>query len=245
MGWLIYCTLPPFLLLLCSTVDARSPSPIDIRIDHYKAAIVHDLIINTPRPRFSWKLAFSKDTTQRNVQQTAYQVQLEPTRVPEDDSSWKWDSARVSSSQSIHVPYSGQHDLLPATNYRLRLRVWTTLSKEASEWTDWIRFRTSIFHLHEYLTTNVDLLWIGSTQINMNELRKEFLVPNTSPVRSATVYIAGIGYYELYINGFNVDPTRKLDPGWTTYEARTLLASFDLTTNITVKTLVQQYTFSS
>ena len=52
----------------------------------------------------------------------------------------------------------------------------------------------------------------------MNELRKEFIVPNTSPIKSAIVYISGIGYYELYLNGNKVDPSRKLDPGWTTYE---------------------------
>ena len=73
--------------------------------------------------------------------------------------------------------------------------------------------------------------------MNMNELRKEFSVPNTSPVKSAIVYISGIGYYEFYINGHNVDPSRKLDPGWTTYEKRTLLASFDVTANITVRGL--------
>jgi hypothetical protein len=36
------------------------------------------------------------------------------------------------------------------------------------------------------------------------------------------------------LNGKNVDPSRKLDPGWTTYEKRTLLASYDVTANITV-----------
>lgn len=69
----------------------------------------------------------------------------------------------------------------------------------------------------------------------MNELRKEFTIPNTSPVKAAIVYICGIGYYELYLNGKKVDPSRKLDPGWTSYEVRTLVASFDLTSNITVR----------
>ncbi len=126
-------------------------------------------------------------------------------------------------------------DLLPSTYYHFRVRVWTTNSDEASEWTDWIVFRTSIFNLHEYLTSNADLLWIGSTKIYMNELRKEFTVPNTSPIKSAIVYLCGLGYYEFYLNGNNVDPSRKLDPGWTTYEKRTLLVSFDVTPNITVR----------
>ncbi len=223
-----------FILLFCYAVCAQWSSPFDVRIDHYKTDTVRDLIINTPRPRFSWKVPISNDISQRNVQQTAYQLQLESTTVSQQHGSFIWDSDRVVSAQSTHVPYTGQVDLMPATNYRFRLRIWTTTSKEPSEWTNWIQFRTPIFNLHEHLTKNADLLWIGSTQINMNELRKEFLVPSTSPIRSAIVYISGLGYYELYVNGYNVDPSRKLDPGWTQYEIRTLIASFDLTANITV-----------
>ena len=73
----------------------------------------------------------------------------------------------------------------------------------------------------------------NETDINMNELRKEFNVSNTSPVKSAIVHMTGIGYYEFYLNGYKVDPSRKLDPGWTTYEKRTLIVSYDVTSNIT------------
>ncbi len=137
-------------------------------------------------------------------------------------------------TQSTHVPYTGQNDLLPSTYYHFRVRVWSTNSEEPSEWTNWIHFRTPIFNLHQYLTENNTAPWIGSTKINMNELRKEFTVPNTSPIKSAIVYISGIGYYELYLNGERVDPSRTLDPGFTGYEIRTLVVTFDLTANITV-----------
>jgi alpha-L-rhamnosidase len=224
-----------FILILWSIVDAHSPSPFDIRIDHHKVDTTNDLIINTPRPRFSWKIYVSDNKSQRNIQQIAYQMQLRSIKLTQTDQPSLWDSEQVVSSQSIHVPYTGQNDLLPSTYYHFRVRVWTTNSEEASEWTNWIRFRTPIFNLHKYLTENSTALWIGSTQINMNELRKEFMVPSTSPIKSAIVYISGIGYYELYVNGNKVDPSRKLDPGWTNYGIRTLVASFDLTTNITVR----------
>jgi alpha-L-rhamnosidase len=224
-----------FIILLWSLVESQSLSPFDIRIDHHKVDITRDLVINTPRPRFSWKIRVLDDKLERNVQQTAYQMQLQSIKISQRDISFEWDSERVLSSQSIHVPYSGENDLSPSTYYRFRVRVWTTHSTESSEWTDWIRFRTPIFNLDRYLTDNTSALWIGSTQINMNELRKEFTVPNTSPIVSAIVYITGIGYYELYVNGERVDPSRKLDPGWTDYKIRTLMVSFDLTTNITVR----------
>lgn len=202
---------------------AQLPAPYDLRIDHYKVATSNDLVIATARPRFSWKLPTNSE---RNVEQTAYQLQVQA----DND---RWDSGRVSSSQSIHVPYSNERALQPLTPYQVRLRLWTSATGEASAWTAWMPFRTSVFDLHDYLTQkNADVNWIGSTQIYMNELRKEFSVPNTSPIKSATVFISGIGYYELYLNGQSVDMSRKLDPGWTTYEKRTLFVSYDLTSKV-------------
>jgi alpha-L-rhamnosidase len=234
MRCLHYCTT--LLILVWSVVDGRSLAPFDVRIDHHKVDTARDLIINTPRPGFSWKISFPDNISQqRNIQQTAYQIQLESIKLTDRDTLYQWDSERVASSQSTHVRYTGQADLLPSTYYRLRIRVWTTNSEEASEWTKWIQFRTPIFNLHDYITQDANLTWIGSTKINMNELRKEFNVPNTSPVKSAIVYVTGVGYYEFYLNGKNVDPSRKLDPGWTSYDKRTLLASYDVTANITVR----------
>jgi alpha-L-rhamnosidase len=226
-----------FILLLWSIIESQSLSPFDVRIDHHKVDTTRDLIINTPRPRFSWKIRVLDNKLERNVQQTAYQIQLQSIKISQRDISFEWDSERILSSQSIHVSYSGESDLLPSTYYRFRVRVWTTHSTESSEWTDWIQFRTPIFNLHQYMINNVSAVWIGSTQINMNELRKEFTVPNTSSIKSAIVYLTGIGYYELYVNGERVDPTRKLDPGWTDYTMRTLMVSYDLTSNITVRNI--------
>ncbi len=230
-----YSTL--ITILLWSILDAYSTSLFDVRVDHHKVDTTRDLIINTPRPRFSWKIRVSDNSSQRNIEQIAYQLQLESIKLIEQDNYYQWDSKRVMSSQSIHVPYTGHTDLFPSTYYRFRIRAWTIDSEEASEWTNWIQFRTPIFNLHEYLTKNTDLLWIGSKKINMNELRKEFNVPNTSPIKSAIVYICGLGYYEFFLNGNIVDPSRKLDPGWTTYEKRTLIVSFDVTPNITVRSI--------
>jgi len=213
---------------------ATHPScPFDVRVDHHKVDTTRDLVINTPRPRFSWKLPVMNNILHQNIEQIAYQIQLESTKLSERDKQFQWDSEQVVSSQSIHVPYTGHTDLLPSTCFRLR--IWTTNSDEPSEWTNWIQFRTSVFNLHEYITNNANLLWIGSTKLYMNELRKEFNVPNTSPIKSAIVYICGLGYYEFYLNGNKVDPSRKLNPRWTTYEKHILIASFDVTANITVR----------
>ncbi len=217
------------LVVACAVANAVSgfsAAPYDIRVDHYKVDTTKDLVINTVRPRFSWKISMS--AAERNVQQTAYQLQIK-SRTDQ------WDSTQVISNQSIHVSYMGFNDLQPATFYQFRLRIWTTQSNQASSWTDWIHFRTFIFNIHSYiLSKNDSLMWIGSNQIIMNELRKEFLVFSDSPIQSAVVYISGLGYYELYVNGDKIDMSRKLDPGWTVYKKRTLMVSFDLSSTIKV-----------
>jgi alpha-L-rhamnosidase len=223
---MLWVYLPVIFSVVISVIHGLPPAPFDVRIDHYKVDTTKDLVINTPRPRFSWKLPIF---TERNVQQRGYQFQIK-------SDTDQWDSGRILSSQSIHVPYSNQNELKSSTHYQIRFRIWTTVSDQGSSWTNWIQFRTSIFNFHDYiLQKNDEVHWIGSTQIYMNELRKEFNIPNASPIRTATVFITGLGYYELYINGQSVDPSRKLDPGWTTYEKRTLFASYDLTTTIKVR----------
>ena len=227
-----------FLLLLCSEHDGALLRPFDIRIDHYKVDTIRDLIINTPRPQFSWKVPVIDHVSERNIQQIAYQYQLQSCTISKLENKFEYDTGYIRSAQSVHVPYAGYNDLVPATNYCFRLRIWSTTSEQPTAWIEWIRFRTPIFDLHDYVTKKANLLWIGSTKINMNELRKEFMVPNVSPIRMATAYISGIGSYELFLNGNTVDPSRKLDPGWTTYAKRTLVVSFDLTQNITVIIIV-------
>ncbi|UJR34538.1 hypothetical protein I4U23_027315 [Adineta vaga] len=223
-----------FLTFLWSVNTSHRSVPFDVRIDHHKTETTRDLIVNTARPHFSWKCSSLDTVLQRNIRQVAYQIQLHSINLSSKERPFQWDSGRVVTYQSTHVPYTAQTDLLSSTYYCFRVRVWLTNSEESSSWTDWIQFRTPMFNLHDYIINNTDLLWIGSTEINMNELRKEFFVSNNSRIKSAIVYLCGLGYYQFYLNGENVDPSRKLDPGWTTYEKRTLLVSFDVTANITI-----------
>ena len=219
--WALYCTVVIGVIFV--TGDA-SFAPHDIRIDYYRAETTNDLVVQTGRPHFSWKLSRTR-TSERNVRQIAYQMQILSANAV------LWDSDRVNTSQSIHVPFPFEKDLEELTHYQVRLRLWTSTASTA--WTAWIPFRTSIYNFHQYvMDRNDEVYWIGSTQIYMNELRKEFNVSITSQIRSAIAFVSGIGYYEMYLNGENVDPSRKLDPGWTSYQKRTLFVSFDVTSKI-------------
>ena len=58
--------------------------------------------------------------------------------------------------------------------------------------------------------------WIGKKGVPCGQFRSEFMI--YEGLVEAWAYISGIGYYQLELNGNVVDPTRMLDPGWTTYQ---------------------------
>jgi hypothetical protein len=49
----------------------------------------------------------------------------------------------------------------------------------------------------------------------------------------ARVFISGVGYYELFVNGQRVGDS-QLDPGWTTYNKRVLYNVYDVTSLLKV-----------
>ena len=57
-------------------------------------------------------------------------------------------------------------------------------------------------------------------------LRKSFDV--TSPIRSAHLYLSGVGYAVEWVNGRRLD-TAVLDPGWTNYQHDVFYRTFDVT----------------
>ena len=198
------------------------PTPQHVRIQHMDVATHPDIVIDTRTPHFSWQVADEYDghnETIRGVQQIGYQIRVHA--IANDEVIW--DSNRVHSSSSTHIRYAGapfQSD----TRYAVSIKYFST--HRESQWCV-ARFRTALFS-----HTDWSGQWIGSDGINMNQLRT---VVNLKPqtMTAASAYISGIGYYQLYIEGQLIDPSRRLDVGWTTYQQRTLYASYDLTKVLT------------
>src|ERR1700720_550858 len=58
-------------------------------------------------PRFSWQLstlAGGRETTDRNVRQTAYEINVS---AQSNGKGILWNSGKISSGQSVHLPYGG------------------------------------------------------------------------------------------------------------------------------------------
>lgn len=161
--------------------------------------------IDTRKPRFSWKI---KALT-RGSGQSAYRIQ-----VFDDAEQCVWDTQKVESKKNINIEYDGS-DLKSRICYEWKLTVWDTKNQEYDAGTAF--FETAILSNEEWKAQ-----WIRGG----NLLRKEF--HSGKKIRKSRVYVSGLGYYELYINGMKVGD-QVLDPAWTDYDQKVFYSVYDVT----------------
>lgn len=183
--------------------------------------------IDIERPRLGWKIASS----QKQQKQTAYEIivssSLENIKRDKGD---VWNSGKIISSQSIHVPYNGK-SLQSFTKYYWRVRIYDKSGKR-SEWSEINWFETAIMPHDKW-----EGEWIGDGKEQPKQ-DEDFYVDDPMPLlrksfdlrkqlHTARLYISGVGYYEAYLNGRRVG-NQVLDPGWTSYNKRVLYAVYDV-----------------
>jgi alpha-L-rhamnosidase len=182
---------------------------------------VEPLGVDTPAPRLSWELR-SKERGQR---QTAYQIRAGSTPGASD----LWDSGRVASAESVGVVWVGRP---PGSGQRVywQVRVWDRHG-QVGGWSRPTFFETG-------LRTEKD--WGGARWIRDPRpapqdpyaddpaplFEKAFTLPRA--VKSARLYVTGLGYFEARVNGKNVSEA-VLEPGWTNYTKRVYYRTFEFT----------------
>jgi alpha-L-rhamnosidase len=207
---------------------------------------VNPVGVETARPQLSWEL----ESREHNQRQSAYQILV--TRKPEAlaaDRGDLWDSGRVKSSESVHVPYGGE-PLSSRQRCWWKVRVWDTDGK-LSDWSQPASWEMALLRPEDWKAQ-----WIGSGParepcppagfyksarelVNVNEkisvdgrstlLRKEFVA--TKAISRAQIYVAGLGYYELSCNGQRVGD-RVLAPAKSNYRKWVLYDIYDLTSQL-------------
>jgi len=174
--------------------------------------MINPLGIDVSKPRLSWIVNHS----QRGQFQSAYQILVasRPENLDADKGD-KWDSGKVTSGQSVNIPYEGKI-LESRKTYYWKVRIWDKNGKMSS----WSRIAT--FEMGLLKNDDWKAKWIKGENI----FRKEFAV--SKDIKKARAYICGLGYYELRINGKKVGD-HVLDPGWTDYEKKVLYVTYDIT----------------
>jgi alpha-L-rhamnosidase len=175
--------------------------------------------IDVQQPRFSWQLV----SDQRNVSQSAYEITVS------DAKGFVWKSGKVSSDQSVHVPYAGS-PLQSGKKYKWEVRVWDNNDKP-SPWSEPAFFQTAFLN-----TSDWKAKWIEAdfAEDSINRpaqyFRKQFSI--SKKITSAVAYITAHGMYEAQINGKRVGDY-YLTPGWTSYKKRLQYQVYDVTNLLT------------
>jgi len=202
--------------------------------------------VDTLHPQLGWQL----ESLGQGVRQVAYQVLV--ARTPEllaGDHGDLWDSGRVKSSDSVHVPYRGS-TLSARLRCYWKARVWDE-SGRRSNWSRPAFWEMGLLNQEDWHGQ-----WIGSGPPqelrpasgffkSTNELsevsqqfavdgrstllRKAFMLPK--PVLRARLYVTGLGYYEVSCNGERIGD-RVLAPAKTNYRKWILYDTYDLTARL-------------
>ncbi|MCB0185122.1 MAG: alpha-L-rhamnosidase N-terminal domain-containing protein, partial [Caldilineaceae bacterium] len=172
--------------------------------------------IDTPQPRLSWQL----QSDRRGARQSAYLVQVT------SNGATLWDSEKVSSAQSLHIPYAGPA-LQPGQRCAWRVRVWDE-NDEPSAWSTTASWEMGLLDPANWQADWITPDWDEDTTQPQPApmLRTEFMLDGE--IAEARLYATSLGLYELHLNGHRVGDG-QLTPGWTSYQQRVQYQTYDVT----------------
>lgn len=205
--------LATLLLLATSDVGASgvsrdSPAVDSLTIEYLDNPLGVDVL-----PRFSWRV-HPPAPQQRGLAMVAYRVQVSSDAF----ATFAWDSKRVNSSSTRLIRYNGSA-LVSDTRYSVRVMSWLSDGSTTA-------FGSASFHTGLLVRSDWAATWVTGGD-NATLLRKEFELAKP-PRAYATLFVAGIGYSEVELDGQAVSDS-KLGSGWTDYSKRVVYSTFDVT----------------
>ncbi len=211
--------------ILCSVLfnlNAFSIQVVHLKTDHQSTPLGFD----NCTPEFSWIL----QSEERGTLQTAFEIIVSDDQKKPDAGNC-WQSGKIQGNRTFGIRYAGK-PLKSFTRYFWKVRVWNKKG-EASDWSQPSWFETSMMK-----TSDWKAQWISDQRPLPSKdedfyretpnplLRKEIKVKKE--VKSARLYIAGLGYSIAYINGQRVDD-QMLDMPWTQFGKQIMYNTFDVT----------------
>lgn len=206
-----------FLLIFSGCLKYDNTIISGLKCDHR----IHPINIDIEAPMFSWQM----ETTRRGAAQTAYQVIVSDSRELIGKNQGNiWDSGKVNSSQSVHIPFSGS-PLQSSKEYWWKVRVWDESGNE-SPWSKTAQFETAFLNPNQWQAQWIgrpveeksvsdfnNLYWIwhpsGNIHWKMVHLEKSFSGEN---VTSARVWVSVDNSYEIFINDTSLGGHREYTP---------------------------------
>jgi len=227
------------LVVLVCALPARGDIAFKTLLCEYAESPIN---IDVPEPRFSWVVTSSE----RGQYQTACRVTVATaaeglTRGEPD----MWDSGKLDARSTAHLMYEGR-PLASNTAYFWRVEIWDRHGKR-------YRSEPSRFSTALLAETDWKAKWIGANcrpepkpargflmepkeEAELKDpvahngrsvlLRREFALDK--PIRRARVFVTGLGFYELMLNGRRVGD-HVLAPAKTPYHKHILYDTYDVT----------------
>ncbi len=198
-------------------VDAAN-SPNSLSVEKLRCDLADNpLGVDSPHPRLSWIL----QSEQNGQCQTAYQILAASSlELLASDHADLWDSGRVESDETIHIPYAGQA-LKSSQQVFWKVRVWDKDNKP-SAWSEPAQWTMGLLSDADWQAR-----WIAAdADCQSLLLRREFTVK--SGLKRTVAHVCGLGYYEMTINGRKAGYD-LLTPGWTKYDKTCLYDTRDIT----------------
>ena len=236
--FLLLIALPPTCIFPCFCVAQNPPrrlikllDPV-WRIDRMTCEYrVNPLGMDETHPRFAWAFRSGR----RNQYQFAYHVLVasSPEKL-EDNTVDIWNSGSIASPENINCMYAGK-PLAPFTRYFWKIKAINQDGQE-TPWSSTAWFETGMLQNANWRGT-----WIGNGK-PAPEKDEDFYKDRPAPlfnkdfslgkmIRSARLYISGLGYYEASLNGKKIGD-QVLDPGWTNYSRTVLYSVYDITQSL-------------
>jgi alpha-L-rhamnosidase len=211
----IYIAMISSLGPSCGQKQEAGIEPVGLKCEYSD----NPLGIENINPRLSWIL----NSDRRNQKQSAFRILVAGSKENIDKNIGDlWDSHKVTSGESIHNVYNGK-TLSSGKRYWWKVCVWDKKNIK-SAWSEPAYWEMGLLKPEDWKAK-----WISYECQSAPLFRKEFKI--TKEVIEARVYISGLGYYELSINGERIGEN-VLDPAQTDYEQRAFYVIYDVTENL-------------
>ena len=188
-----------------------------VNVDALKCeGLENPLGIDNSEPHFSWKILSDKP-----VRQEAYEILVASSEsLLETGKADLWESGKISSSESVMIPYAGK----PLKSRQLCYwKVKTYTDAENSEWSKVQRFCVGIQGEDQMRGQYVGL---GLGQEKAILLTRAFKIKKVG--KTAFLHVNSLGYHEVYLNGEKVS-CAVLAPAVSQMDKRSLIVTYDVT----------------
>lgn len=210
-----------FLILTIAVCAVYSVSSAQLNVVKPRVENLSNPIgLDMTRPTFSWQLVSPK----RNTVQTAYELIIASTANAIEKGRPDWKSGKISSDQSLLVPYTGS-ELLSGKKYYWKVRVWDN-NGAVSAWSELASWQMGLLNPSDWKAEWISPGYSEDSLFAAPLMRREF--SNNKKISSATAYITAHGLYEAQVNGKRVGDA-YLTPGWTSYNKRLQYQAYDVT----------------